>query len=144
MMAAVRPVRPGAMMQQAQVLSTRMPSAAELRLVGALERARALHRERSRSPALADALDAVASWQAGRLNDTYADLARDPRYSDAIVFFRSDLYGPGDYSRRDADLARVVPLLVRVLPDAVVATVAKAMELSALSHELDCLLVAKL
>ena len=90
------------------------------------------------------ALDRVAQWQARRLNATYADLAADPRYAEAIASFKSRAVRPGDFSRRDADLARVVPIMIRVLPDAVVATVAMAMELSTLSHELDHALVGKL
>ena len=38
----------------------------------------------------------------------------------------------------------MVPLLVRVLPSGVVAAVARAMELSALSHELDLALAVEL
>jgi hypothetical protein len=121
-----------------------MPSSAETHLIRELEHAQRLHQARQASPRLAAALDRVASWQSRRLNATYADLVRDPRYAEAIRFFQSDLYGPGDYSRRDADLARVVPLMVRVLPECVFAIIAKAIELSALSHELDRTLVAKL
>jgi hypothetical protein len=121
-----------------------MPSAAQADLVHQLQRARALHEERAASPALAAALDRLAHWQSRRLNAAYADLARDPRYAAAIAFFGADLYGPGDFSRRDADLARVVPLMGRVLPEGVLATVAGAMELSVLSHELDRRLLERL
>lgn len=114
-----------------------MPASADTELVRQLGRARALHDLRAASPGLAARLDRLAAWQARRLNATYADLARAPRYAPAIAFFQSDLYGPGDFSRRDADLARVVPIMTRVLPSRVIATVASAMELSALSHELD-------
>jgi hypothetical protein len=86
----------------------------------------------------------LAAWQVRRLANTYADLAADPRYGPAVVFFQSDLYGAGDYSDRDTDLARVVPVMVRVLPAVVIATVAQAVELSALSHELDATLAARL
>jgi hypothetical protein len=110
-------------------------SAAEL--VRQLERARALHESRATSPALAARLDQLAAWQSRRLGVTYADLARQPRYADAIAFFQSDLYGPGDFSRRDTDLARVAPLMGRVLPEALIEAVARAMELSVLSQELD-------
>src|SRR5947207_5724998 len=103
-----------------------MPSSAETSLIHELERAQRLHQSRHASPRLAAALDRVAGWQSRRLNGTYADLMRDPRYAGAIRFFQSDLYGPGDYSRRDADLARVVPILVRGLPDGVIAVIAKA------------------
>ena len=121
-----------------------MASSAAARLTRALERAQSLHEERRLSPGLAAALDRVARWQAQRLNATYADLAQDPRYAEAIAFFQSDLYGPGDFSRRDADLARVVPIMSRLLPEGVIATVAKALELSVLSHELDRALVERL
>ena len=121
-----------------------MTTPSERRLIEELEHARRLHDTRQRSPDLAAALDRLARWQARRLNATYADLARDARYKQAIAFFGSDLYGPGDFSRRDADLARVVPIMVRMLPEAVVATVAMAMELSALSQELDRALLREL
>jgi hypothetical protein len=121
-----------------------MSSPAEALLVHQLECSRLLHQERGGSAELAAALDRVAQWQARRLNATYADLAADPRYAEAIAFFQGELYGPGDFSQRDADLARVVPIMIRMLPDAVVETVAMAMELSTLSHELDHALVGKL
>jgi len=114
---------------------------AKERLIEQLERVRRLREERHHVPGLAAAMDRLARWQARRLNGTYADLARDPRYGKAIEFFGSDLYGPKDFSRHDADLARVIPVMVRVLPEGAIATVAKAVELSALSLELDRALV---
>jgi hypothetical protein len=121
-----------------------MPSPAEARLVHQLECSRMLHQERAASAELGAALDRIAQWQARRLEATYADLAVDPRYAEAIDFFQRELYGPGDFSQRDADLSRVVPIMIRVLPDKVVETVAMAIELSTLSHELDHALVGKL
>ena len=121
-----------------------MPSSAERALVRHLERARAQHAERAASPELAAALDRLARWQARRLKNTYADLARNPRYAGAISFFGTDLYGPGDFSRRDADLARVAPIMGRMLPEGVILTVAGAMELSVLSHGLDRALLERL
>jgi hypothetical protein len=109
-----------------------------------LERARRMHDERAASERLASALDGVAEFQARRLDATYSDLARDSRYADAIAFFRSDLYGPGDFSRRDTDLARVAPMMQRLLPSRVIATVTMAVQLSALSQGLDRALLIKL
>ena len=117
------------------------PSAA---LVRELSRVQRLHAERIGNPILAGSLERVAHWQARRLRMTYADLAADPRYGAAVAFFQNDLYGPGDFSRRDADLARVVPLMVKVLPERVIATVALATELNALSQELDRALLTRL
>ena len=113
-------------------------------LVRELTRVQRLHAERTGNPILAGSLERVAYWQSRRLRMTYADLSADPRYSAAVAFFQNDLYGPGDFSRRDADLARVVPLMVKVLPDRVIATVALATELNALSQELDRVLLARL
>ena len=121
-----------------------MYASAEAKLVRQLERARAQHDERAASPRLAARLDRLASWQARRLDSTYADLARSARYAPAIAFFRSDLYGPGDFSRRDANLARVAPVMTGILPAGVIATIAAAMELSVLSGELDRALLTKL
>ena len=123
---------------------TDSPLSAPAALVRELSRVQRLHAERTENPILAGSLERVASWQARRLRMTYGDLGADVRYALAIAFFQNDLYGPGDFSRRDADLARVVPMMVKVLPDKVIATVALAMELSALSQELDRVLLARL
>jgi len=113
-------------------------------LVRELERVHKLHADRRDNPIQAGALGRLADWQARRLRMTYADLAADPRYTAAIQFFQNDLYGAADFSRRDADLARVVPMMVKMLPDAVIFTVAAAMELNALSQELDRVVLGRL
>ena len=119
-------------------------SAAQGALVRELERVARLHAERVQNPILAGALTRVAHWQSRRLRMTYGDLAADPRHRNAIEFFQNDLYGTADFSRRDADLLRVVPVMVRMLPPAVVQTVALAIELNALSQELDRALLSRL
>jgi hypothetical protein len=117
---------------------------AQSALVRELAHVGLLHDERRANARLARALERVAAWQALRLAQTYADLEAQQRYADAIEFFETDLYGSADFSRRDADLARVVPILVRTLPERVIATIAQAMELNALSQELDRGLLARL
>jgi hypothetical protein len=121
-----------------------MSGKAEKALVHQLQQALLLHAERAASRSLASALDRLAGWQSRRLKATYADLARDRRYAAAIAFFASDLYGAGDFSRRDADLARIVPLMGRMLPEGVLRTIAGAIELSVLSQELDRALLGRL
>jgi len=115
---------------------------------GALEeqlgRVARLNAQRAENPILGGALEHLARWQARRLRATYADLALQPRYVAAIRFFENDLYGNADFARRDADLARVVPIMVRMLPERVIDTIARAVELNALSHELDAALLAHL
>ncbi len=115
--------------------------AAESELRQTLSRVQQLHSERNANPILAGALTRLADWQSRRLGQTYADLAADPRHTDAVAFFRIDLYGPADFTQRDADVARVVPMLVKMLPERVVGTIAQAMELNALSQDLDRVLL---
>ena len=109
-----------------------------------LRRVAHLHAERRADPGLARALEHLGHWQSARLGQTYSDLARDPRYANAIVFFRTDLYGGADFARRDADLARAAPAMARILPERVLASIAQAIELNALSQELDRRLLGEL
>jgi hypothetical protein len=118
--------------------------AAQAALARELARAHRLHEERRANPILAGALERVAAWQAKRLAGTYVDLAAQERYADAIRFFETDLYGGADFAQRDADFERIVPVMVRMLPERVIATVAQAAELNALSQELDRTLLARL
>jgi hypothetical protein len=109
-----------------------------------LARVARLNAERQAEPALAAGLGRLARFQAQRLRRTYADLAAQPRYAAAIDFFERDLYGGTDFARRDADLARVVPVMTQMLPENVIATIAEGVELNGLSQELDRALLAKL
>ena len=120
------------------------PDSAQHALLHELARVCRLHDERRANPILAGALERLATWQALRLAQTYADLASQPRYASAIAFFQSDLYGSADYAQRDADLARVAPMMSRMLPARVIATIAQAMELNALSQEFDRAVLARL
>lgn len=94
----------------------------------------------------ADAADRrrLRAWQAARLAQTYADLVANPRYRPATDFFLNDLYGARDPSRRDADMAQVVPMFARMLPVGALRTVVLAVRLEALSEELDRALVLAL
>jgi hypothetical protein len=89
-------------------------------------------------------VDVVKRWQAQRLARTHRRLLEDPRYSAAARFFLDDLYGAKDFSRRDAELARLVPMMVRLLPDAALETIADAIEMDALSERLDLALAREL
>jgi hypothetical protein len=79
----------------------------------------------------------LKKWQAARLARTYADLDADPRYALATEFFLDDLYGAKDFSGRDEAVLRIYPIMVRTLPEAAVEAAALAIEVDALSEELD-------
>lgn len=124
--------------------SRHAPETASALLVRHIEHVIRLHAERQANAPLGAALERMAAWQSLRLRQTYADLRAQRRYADAVDFFETDLYGGKDFARRDADLARVVPILVRMLPEGVIASVAQAMEANALAQELDRALLARL
>jgi hypothetical protein len=103
-----------------------------------------LHDERRANPSLDRALERLAAWQGARLRRTYADLEAQQRYAEAVEFFETDLYGGADFAQRDADIARVAPIMAMMLPARAIGTIARAMEVNALSQELDRALLARL
>ncbi len=76
-------------------------------------------------------------WQAARLRHSFARFLDDPRRREAAEFFLTDVYGDHDFARRDADIARVMPMMQRLLPESLLETVAAGIELGALTHALD-------
>ena len=109
-----------------------------------LERSAELTAQRSASATLAARYRRLYSWQVERLIRTYSDLRRQPRYRPATEFFISDLYGPHDVSRRDQDLARALPKLIRMLPDQVIGTLFLALDLHVMTQELDAAMIESL
>ena len=92
---------------------------------------------RAADAALAERVLHVKRYQQSRFALTYADLLGHPRYAGASRFFLDDLYGPGDFSQRDAQFARIVPALARLFPNEVVVTVEALTALHALSEQFD-------
>lgn len=93
--------------------------------------------QRMAEPGLAHRVQELKEYQQQRFARSYADLLATPRYAQATRFFLQELYGPGDFTRRDAQFARVVPALVRLFPAEVVATVQQLAQLHAISEQLD-------
>jgi len=86
----------------------------------------------------------LREWQAARLARSYADLLASERYGKAAKFFLSDLYGPKDFSSRDDEVERILPMLIATLPASALHTVALAVELDALSETLDSAMLEQL
>ncbi|MGH8031009.1 MAG: FFLEELY motif protein [Luteimonas sp.] len=82
-------------------------------------------------------LPEVRRWQAERLKRSFARFLDDPQRRPAAEFFLADVYGDRDFTRRDADIARVMPMMQRLLPKSLIGTVTDAIELGALTHALD-------
>lgn len=93
--------------------------------------------KRLAAPTLGALVAGLKEFQHRRFSRTYADLLSSSRYGAAARFFLEELYGPGDFTGRDAQFARVVPALVRLFPQEVVKTVIALSELHALTESLD-------
>lgn len=119
-------------------------SHAESSLRAHFEAARA-EREQARATAssAADRL-AVRTYQQKRLASTHADLLASGKYGPAATFFLTELYSTEDLTQRDADIERVIRILVKFLPDKALATLAAALEMDALSELLDARLASTL
>ena len=89
-------------------------------------------------------LKPLQAWQAQRLQRSFAGFLADPARRPAAQFFLTDLYGEHDFSQRDADIARVIPMMQKLLPGALLKTVADGIELGALTHALDLRMAAAL
>lgn len=108
-----------------------MPEAA---LKRHLQQLKALRGKGRKSPRR---LAELKRWQGERLAATYADFASQPRYRDATRFFLEDVYGPKDFSRRDEAMLRILPAMSKLLPGSAVETATLAIELEALTEDLD-------
>lgn len=89
---------------------------------------------------LRDELDYLGDWQMTRLKRTHHDLYHDPRYHEALDFLLRDLYAPKEFGQRDDDVERIFPVVVKLLPDHALYTVASLVELNLLSQQLDLFL----
>lgn len=114
------------------------------RIARDLKLAAGLRRNAAADPVRASERDALRAWQAGRLARTYPDLLAHPRFGAAAGFFLSDLYGPKDFSARDHEIERILPMLAKALPVSGLGTLSLAIELDALSEDLDARMVDEL
>ena len=94
-------------------------------------------RRRAASPALSARVGALKTYQQRRFALTYADLLASDRYGPAARYFLAELYGPSDFTSRDAQFAAVAPTVAQLFPEEIAATVATLSELHALSETLD-------
>lgn len=83
------------------------------------------------------AFESLQAWQSRRIALSFKDLLVHPGYAEAGHFFLSELYGGEDFRARDQDIGRVMPVMIRFLPDRVLYSMSEAFELQAISLEYD-------
>ena len=81
--------------------------------------------------------EALQQWQRDRMAHSFSDLIDQEKYRPAVTFFLSEIYGGLDFRERDQDMGKVMPVMVRFLPDAALEALAEAFELQAISLEFD-------
>jgi hypothetical protein len=108
------------------------------------ELARAARNRAQQSAAKAADRMALRAYQQARLARTHADLLASTEFGPAAHFFLTELYSTEDLTQRDADIERVIKILVKFLPDKALSTLAAALEMDALSEQLDSDLVTAL
>lgn len=86
----------------------------------------------------------LQQWQSKRLTSSFADMLADPRMHPAARFFLTDLYGDRDFSARDRDAGRILPLMSRLLPESLLRAAVDAIELAVLSHAFDLAMADRL
>jgi len=113
-------------------------------ILDCLARVERQRQRRAVEAALGDTTQRLKAFQQERFRRAYGDLLATPRYTQAARFFLEELYGPADFSRRDAQFQRIVRPLVRLFPCEVVDTVHALAQLHALSEELDSAMAERL
>ena len=93
---------------------------------------------------LRERVNLLREWQCRRLLATYESLYSQKRYAPAMDFFTQELYGPNDFTQRDKDIEKAVPLMEAALSEKTLATFAVAVKLNTLSFKLDIDLVKQL
>ena len=113
-------------------------------LLAELDRSAALRARSAGDGSFRERRALLRSWQAARLARTHQDLLASRRFRDAAEFFLVDLYGPKDLSQHIEDVRRILPVMMKVLPEYGLTTVAHAVELNVLSESLDGAMVEAL
>lgn len=102
-----------------------------------LERYYNLRQHDSNEPEFKRYFETLQKWQADRLQKTHMRLLDNHVTRNATDFFLTDVYGGIDLTDLARDIERVLFKALRVLPEKVMETSASAMELNALTAELD-------
>jgi hypothetical protein len=92
----------------------------------------------------AAARTALRRFQSARMARTHADLLAAGETRAAAQFFLDDLYGTTDFTQRDTDIERLIPMMERLMPISALQTIAEAIELDGLSESLDGAMAGRL
>jgi hypothetical protein len=109
---------------------------AAVRFRRAIARSNELHSEYLADADLYDSYDRFTRWQLDYMLPFFGDLLEPEGYAEAVDFIVSDLAGVG-VSKRDREIERATPVIVRSLPTHPLETAAAAVELNARALEIN-------
>ncbi len=102
-----------------------------------LNRYRGLKQHDPSEKVFREALFKLQKWQAQRMRKTHQSLLENQQYRVATEFFLDDIYGGIDLTDIANEAERVINKALKILPETVMVTATYALELNALSAELD-------
>lgn len=125
--------------EEDMMLTTANHKTGELRTADRIRNGIAHYRSwaRHQDAGLLAAVEALQHAQIARLRVTHGDELADARYQPITEFFLSEIYTGLDIEELAREIEKALPVATRMLPDSVMRTAAIAVELNALTGELD-------
>jgi hypothetical protein len=82
-------------------------------------------------------LGPLRRWQSERLRNSFDEILANPKMQPAGEFFLADLYADKDFSARDRDAAKILPMMARILPQTLLQAAVDTIELAVVSQAFD-------
>jgi hypothetical protein len=82
-------------------------------------------------------LGPLRRWQSERLRSSFEEILVNPKMRPAGEFFLADLYADKDFSARDRDAAKILPMMARILPQTLLQAAVDTIELAVVSQAFD-------
>ena len=107
------------------------------KILSNLEMATNIRKEYLTDSNLKEKKDVLKAYQVERLKITHKECLSDPNTKEATKFFLTEIYSDKDLTKRDADLAKIVPMMCKFFPKELLIVLSDAIELDALTEVLD-------
>ncbi|MGH8106784.1 MAG: FFLEELY motif protein [Arenimonas sp.] len=82
-------------------------------------------------------LSPLRRWQSNRLRKSFAQILANPKMRPAGEFFLTDLYADKDFTARDRDAAKILPMMAMILPQSLLQAAVDTIELAVVSQAFD-------
>lgn len=114
------------------------------KILANLEKAADIRKSYLTNSELKEVKEELKRYQVERLKFTHQECLENPDTKDATKFFLTEIYSDKDLTKRDADLAKVVPMMCKLFTKELLVVLSDAIELDALTEELDMIMCQNL